>query len=394
MNGDVELQNIIFYRSEIRSPGLTSSKDHFLTDRIMDHPISNPMPKIDFVSVSPDDIGNRIAVADRLIKAYHKSISDSANSEIKNDKEDLWSHILRSHLSELVTALESGDSSRLAEELKNFGSSHTAVGGINTCIDGYNKIESLDSELIALSYYDKLVCLAESIGALCLENPDHDFWGQNIRYGIDDMVNLIETKLGIKIESPLGIIHTDGIYSSKAVLHYRHINSIYCAVQLERLCGEKKPVCEFGGGLGIVAMYAHRLGYLDYTLLDLPITNVLSGHYLIHALGEDNVVLYGEETKEDAIKILPFWECASLKDKSMGISINQDSFPEISEHLLEIYLKEIVRITKDYFLSINHETFRPKTVHNLVQKAEGFHQLSRSKCWVRNGYVDEVFRIL
>ena len=67
-------------------------------------------------------------------------------------------------------------------------------------------------------------------------------------------------------------------------------------------------------------------------------------------------------------------------------SIDQTSF------ILE-YLKQIKRITQKYFLSINHERFHPRTVFNFVRSSSGYEAVSRSKCWVREGYIEEVYRI-
>ena len=57
------------------------------------------------------------------------------------------------------------------------------------------------------------------------------------------------------------------------------------------------------------------------------------------------------------------------------------------------YLQQFKRISTDLMLSINHEYFHPRTVHNFVREAGGFSALYRMKCWVREGYVEEAFRI-
>lgn len=67
-------------------------------------------------------------------------------------------------------------------------------------------------------------------------------------------------------------------------------------------------------------------------------------------------------------------------------SIDQTSF------ILE-YLKQIKRTTQKYFLSINHECFHPRTVFNFIKSSSGYELVSRSKCWVREDYIEEVYRI-
>jgi hypothetical protein len=68
----------------------------------------------------------------------------------------------------------------------------------------------------------------------------------------------------------------------------------------------------------------------------------------------DGVNLYGEAQEADTVKVLPYWECQKLPEKHYSLTLNQDSFPEIAENLLEEYFKQIKRLTKNHFLSINH----------------------------------------
>ncbi|KAF2988883.1 hypothetical protein OGR47_19355 (plasmid) [Methylocystis sp. MJC1] len=376
--------------SESRSPGLFSESG-LLTERLLAHPAKFPLPPVRFASKPAEQKNNRVEVAARLIAAYHKALDDEPASALKRQGEDLWTGLLRNELPQLIECVETRNPAQLAEYLLQFGRSFVWFGGITTCVDGYNR--DLGPDNVALTYLDKLVCLAESLGVLPLENPESGPWGENLRANIDVIAQQIEDALGIEISPPLGVIHTDGVETSRGVLHYRHINSLYMAARISVLNRGFYPVCELGGGIGIGAMYARRLGYRDYTILDLPISCLLAGHYLIHAVGADEVSLYGEEQKKDAIKILPYWKCMSLPDKSYGIIVNQDSLPEIDDNLIRQYLVQFSRIGAGYVLSINHEYFYPRTAHHFFSSHESFEKLYRSKCWVREGYVEEVYRI-
>ena len=63
-------------------------------------------------------------------------------------------------------------------------------------------------------------------------------------------------------------------------------------------------------------------------------------------------------------------------------------------------VREIARTTRSHFLSINHEaetpigasTTRTLVVGDVVREAGGFERLYRSPCWVRAGYVEELYR--
>lgn len=375
--------------SASRSPRLFSSENDFLTERLMSHPVRIETNNIELKSIGTSDIKNRVSVADRLIKSYHRAIENEALSPLKRDGEDLWTGLLRNELPDLMAAIDQRNPEKLAAFLKEFGTSFVWFGGITTCIDGYNK--DLSPKNIALTYYDKLVSLAESLGVVRLESPESGPWGDNLSIAPEELVAKIEAKLGISIIPSMGIIHTDGIDIGDSLLHYRHINALYSATRIHQINKRSEPVCEFGGGLGLTAVYSRRLGVSDYTIFDLPITCLLAGHYLIHAVGGENVTLYGEADKADSIKLLPYWDCQKEGDDRFSFALNQDSFPEISDNMILEYLNQIKRTVTNGFLSINHECFDPRTVNNFVLQSGGFSKIYRSKCWVREGYVEEFY---
>ncbi|AFY38486.1 hypothetical protein Lepto7376_2195 [[Leptolyngbya] sp. PCC 7376] len=382
------LKNLITHS---RSPALFNSLDDFSTERLLSHPAIHPLPNTRIGSEEALDNPNRIKVAERLLNAYHQSLGDEKKSNLNRNGEDLWTGILRDELPDLMEAIDKGNAKKLADYLRDFGKSFVWFGGVTTCIDGYNR--NLDPKQVSLTYLDKLVCLGESLGILRFENPENGPWGNNLQVNVDQLINDIEQVLNISISPPLNIIHTDGLTTDKGLFHYRHIHGLYSAIRIAKLTNCQGRVCELGGGIGITAMYSRRLGILDYTLLDLPITCLLAGHYLLHSIGLDDVVLYGESNSSGSIKILPYWECVNLKHKNYKLTINQDSLPEIDDNLIQEYLVQIRRITTDFFLSINHECFHPKTVNNFIQKETGYKQLYRHKCWIREGYLEELYRI-
>ncbi len=373
-----------------RSPALCDSPDDLLTERLLSHPVLEPFPNVRLGCSHAEDSPERIIVAKRLLTAYHKSINDEQLSPLRREGEDLWTGLIRSELPELMSIIEEKNAGKLADYLMHFGESFVWFGGITTCIDGYNR--NLDPKHIALTYLDKLVCIGEYLGLIRYESPESGPWGANLQSDIDELIEKIEVDLDISIIPPSGAIYTDGLETEKGLFHYRHINGLYSAIRVKELSENNEPCCEFGGGVGITAMYARRMGIQDYTMLDLPITCLLAGHYLLHAVGLDSVSLYGEHQDTTSIKILPYWECTKLPEKHYSLTLNQDSFPEIADNLLEEYLVQIERVTKNCFLSINHECFYPKTVSNFVKRAKGYSKVYRSKYWIREGYIEELFR--
>jgi hypothetical protein len=377
--------------SNSRSPGLFERESDFLTERLLAHPASTPLPSVELATRPPRAMPDRVVIAKRLIDAYQKACADEIDSQMRREGEDLWSDLIRRELPDLIEAIDQGDAIALADYLMNFGTSFVWFGGITTCVDGYNRNQ--DPQHIALTYLDKLVCLAESLGAIRYESPESGPWGQNLCLETATLIEIVEQHLGISVIPPTGIIHTDGLVAGNGLLHYRHINALYAAARLAMLNPEREAVCEIGGGLGLTAMYARRLRMKAYTIIDLPITLLLAGHYLLHALGKDEVSLYGEPPKKDSIQLLPYWEIAQIPDNTVELCLNQDSMPEIADNLIMQYLHHIKRITRNHFLSINHECFYPRTTRHFVAKSGGFKPIYRFKCWTREGYMEELYKI-
>lgn len=370
-----------------RSPALFGRAESMNVDRVLAHALRSAVAPISFGSVKADNRPNRIAIAQRLIVAYRKALADEPSSPLRRKGEDIWTRILRDELPPLLKHIEEGNALRLADYLLEFGATRVWFGGVTTAVDHYGWTR--EPNLVAVLYYDKLVCLAESLGLLRLENPEQGPWGENLKTDVAALVQKIEAEIGIALVPPMGAIHTDGLTIPGGVLHYRHINSLYAALKLPR----SGAICEYGGGLGLCAMYARRLGVTDYTIFDLPISNLLAGHYLIHAIGGENVSLYGEPQGRDSVKVLPYWDCLNTRDSQFAATLNQDSFPEIDDSLVDAFLRDIKRSTEGVFISLNHEAFHPRTVRHFTQRVGGFRPLARTKSWIREGYVDEVFAI-
>lgn len=388
-----------------------NSKSFRNTEKLLAHPLGAYVPHIELHSAPAKENPDRIVAAERLLTAYHKAVADEAKSPLKKVEEDMWTGILRKELPELMAAIESRNAERLANFLMNFGSSYVWFGGVTTSTDGYTH-RSRDPYQVALVYWGNLIRLAEYLGVLPVENPSSGQWDENLFADPVKVVAAIEEKIGISVFVPHGAIHTDGLNLSteqsadRGLLHYRHINALYAALRLSVLADENRrnnvadgamdggtAVCEYGGGLGMTALYAQRLGLSDYTILDLPITCLLSGHYLLLTCGLDSVSLYGEEERADQIKIRPYYLCTELPDLRFSITLNQDGLNEIGENLRNIYRNEIRRTTQRFFLSFNHEVFFPKTVAHLMKDDSAFHNIHRSPYWPREGYVEELFSI-
>ena len=177
----------------------------------------------------------------------------------------------------------------------------------------------------------------------------------------------------------MGVIPVAGLALRNGLLHYRHINALFLAARIKDLTEPTDRVCEFGAGLGLAAFYLNRMGRTDTTFFDIPLTNVLSGYFLIGVLGPDAVSLEGEHPRAGTVKISANWNCVDVPDGHFRLVANQDSFPEINPRALDEYVSQIARCTTDSFLSINHEvehqigqTARHRNVSKLLHDDQRF----------------------
>jgi len=344
----------------------------------------------------------RIAAAARLIRAYKATIGQNESPLKHITDTDLWTGITRENFAEMLGYVEKDDAEQLSRFLAQFGSRYTWFGGITTGVDGYSRWNKSE-RIVALSYFDNLISLAEGIGVLPAENPEQGAagnWGRNIQSDPDEVALAVSRQLGIDIVPPGGVIPVAGIRLRNGILHYRHINALYMAARIRDLTRPGDRIAEFGAGLGLVAFYLRKMGRSDTTLFDIPITNMLSGWFLLGALGDDAVCLEGEAPRPDAVKIRANWNCVEIPDGHLRLTANQDSFPEINRKIFDEYLRQIKRNTTDYLLSINHEVEhgiaggeKHLNVSKLIGSDPEMKRIYRGPYWIRRGYVEELYRI-
>ncbi len=324
-----------------------------------------------------------VAIAERILNAYHR-----AEKDWPGKPSDQWTSIVESDLQDVKNLLNGDDPIKLAAYFQHYGEKFVGFGGFTLGWDGYYLTLS---DLAAL-YKDKLLCLAEAVGALPLENPEQ---GEKRNSFLDngEVIDLIEKKLCIDISLPV-VCYILGLSTPQGAFHYRQLNAIYAAWKIKSFASfwtawRLQSVREIGGGLGLAAFYSWCLGLRDYTLLDLPIGNAFAAHFLIRALGNSAVTLYGEFPVHNEIKVMPFWY--RDPDKKYYLTMNQDGFPEIAESLVRGYLDDIAK-DSSYFLSINQEAQRLK-VPALLDGDKRFYKMERSRYWLREGYVEELYGV-
>jgi hypothetical protein len=315
--------------------------------------------------------------------------------------QDVWEMVRNEFHGEFVDALRLRNTRKVAAMLCA-AFRHNISYGLGTGVAVYEAIQTPEGNTAnAALTIDRLASLAEALAALPYENPEQGRWGQNVYQAPETLVGLVETAAGISLCPPT-ICGYFGIPIRSGYLFAQSCNQFYLAIRIRQLLSHRswpRRVCEIGAGYGGGVYYAYRLGFMDYRIFDLPVINVLQAYYLIRALPEANVVLYGEPESHGALCIYPYWMLKEQSPKSFGLAVNQDSLPEIAPGIVADYLDEIVR-TAHCFLSINQEgegaACRPDILQNLVprmvDRVPGLKRVGRFPFWMRAGYVEEIYQ--
>lgn len=234
--------------------------------------------------------------------------------------------------------------------------------------------------------YDLLLRIAEAVGVRRLHYPEILGPG-GPPAEVESILAGLDQAFGFHVTFPNPFPEEIGLATSRGVASFRAIQSLYQAYRIVELAGRASRVVEIGGGLGRTAYYAWQFGIRDYTLIDLPLTNVAQGYFLGRVLGDDAVTLFGESSG-DGIRVLPPSMFLDAED-CYDIAVNVDSMTEMAAATAQAYFSSM-RARARIFLSVNHE-FNPFTVKDMSAEY-GIHAESRMPYWLRRGYVDEVFR--
>jgi putative sugar O-methyltransferase len=275
-----------------------------------------------------------LEIFQRIRSAYIKAKEDQKTVPIPYQVGAQWQHNLDKSGSELIEAINKVDISRLKSLLENFTREKCGFG-INLATD-YSKMKrhpfTYKYEYVKI-WYD-FYSLYEKI----MHKPPE------LRYPL--------------VGNPI-VLYYDG-----AVIPYETIRFFYCAQEIQSLLSdnENAVICEIGGGTGGQAYQvpANIKRPTTYILLDIPEVLVISSYFLMAALPEKRVLLFGEGDlnnvnieKYDLI-LMPNFIFPSVDDMTVDLFFNQASFSEMDSRTLTEYINQIERVCKRYLMHINH----------------------------------------
>jgi hypothetical protein len=334
-----------------------------------------------------------VALCQRLIDAYASAQLDAPSTS------GMWAHgVFQRRQRELISPLRRGDATALAESLASMFQSEFVLGMAPGSLGVARS--RLTRRLAHLNVLNKLVALAESQGAVRGENPEQGAVGVAFADGADAFIANTETTLGISLDFPdIGAAY--GILLADRLISWDTPDQVYAAARLSEamrtyLADREPPlhVVEIGGGYGAMAHWLLRMSDLRYTIVDLPLINVLQGYFLGQALGPSEISLHSEAPAR--VAIAPTHALASI-EVPFDVLANKDSMPEIPESALLDYLSWARAACDGIFYSYNHESATPfeRTPQNVVSDAltrvGGFVRVRRNMSWLRRGYAEEIY---
>lgn len=352
-------------------------------------------------------IDDDVKICQRLIAAYRKVSPD--NLRAKDNISQLWSDGLRKHCNELISVMDSGSAEDLAKILSRMFREDFVYGlASGSLIE--NSRSGLGAKIWSMKYQDNLIALAEYLGVIRTESTQQGEVAHFLKEGVDSIVAKIEENVGISISFPdIGAPY--GIKAANSLITMEHPEHLYVALRIgqaikDYLKGKESQslnLVEIGAGFGGLAYWVMKLGKIkvgNYIILDLPIINVLQGYFLAQAFGASAVRLYGEASVNNAphITILPNFTIEKNIVSDIDVLINENSMPEMSEAIVQKYIIFAKEYLSGLFFSYNHEAYSAVygklqvSVPEAVDKVGGFTRFSRNASWVRNGYVEEVYK--
>jgi hypothetical protein len=360
------------------------------------HYMPNGCPIVEYFSepTIQEDESSDIHLCERLITAFRASTLPFAG---KTATSGMWKRIGDIFHSQLYNILEEGNPSSLAKYLCNAYRENVGHGFAHILTsDMQNPKSAIGTRIV-----DNLISLSEALGVIEYENPEQGRYGVNVYENIDDVVSKIEQKVGVSIGKPK-LFGLHGIKNGDRVIDMRASQHLWAAWRMREIVGLNKNICEIGGGFGGCCYYSHQMGARSYTIIDLPIINVISGYFLMKTLGEEKVSLLGESNNDKAIKIMPPSQfLMATNNFDFDICLNQDSFPELPIVSVLEYLQRIPEVTKSYFFHINqeggaitYENLPQLNIHKMVAEMSNYKLLYRYPNWIRKGYVEELYSIV
>ena len=360
---------------------LTQTLGADLFRRIEEFDVNVPIYACRTVGYDTDDIN----LINRIISAYQLAKKEHLGSS-------MWQLFFDQRQKHIHDKFLSGKFDPCAYVLRNPATNDLFYGFDNLCTSIPNQFTRNNLIGTATVNLDLLVRFGEAISAIKLDSPETYRLGLPVRkWYSQPVLHQIQQKLGTLIDFPNPYADEVGLWTPNGVATIRAVFALYQAYLIKQnLKGIENPkVLEIGAGLGRTAYFARLLGIKDYTIIDIPMTNLSQAYFLGKVLGEDQVALLGETADPEQIKILTPDQFLNNQEQHYDLIINVDSLTEMNEATMHAYIKKISE-SCPLFISINHE-WNKHTVADITSLCKNLRTSARMPHWMRIGYVEEVY---
>jgi hypothetical protein len=242
--------------------------------------------------------------------------------------------------------------------------------------------------------------LAKAIGTMGVQNPEGgvNLWPivNNEALTDSELLRKIENEIGFKINLPDFIGGGDITKTDYGIITDRHCHYLWILKRILDLypyrCDRKISIIEIGAGMGFLGYFLDKIGYYDYTIIDLAYSNMIQSYFLHKNLPERKMILSGDVKNpfdakyKNALKILHASDFKDIPSGRFDIMINIDGLTEMNLNQAHEY------VNNDYarlLLSINHEMNSCRVID--ICKATKILKY-RYPFWLRDGYVEELYQ--
>lgn len=246
----------------------------------------------------------------------------------------------------------------------------------------------------------EIVKLAEALGVCGISNPENDAaYKRHVPAPVnvegmtsDEILDKIQGALPFQINFPPFYANcTQGVFTKYGAASNRHIFYLWVLKRIMELCPDPNSgILEIGAGFGLLGYYLDKVGYKDYTTIDLALINACQTYFLAKNLPEREIIISGDTEDpfsleyRKSIKLLHASEFVRVPENRFSIMVNMDG-------LTEMGVEQATRYTESdcapMLLSINHEV-NPYRVCDLKQPRT---RKYRYPFWLREGYVEELY---
>lgn len=244
-----------------------------------------------------------------------------------------------------------------------------------------------------------LIMLDHALGINGIKNPEGYRNGIYPHTSADkssdtEILSNIEKAIGFKIHLPSFIGGLNETKTDYGIYSMRHLCYLWVAKRIIDMLPERTcRIIEIGGGIGLLGYFLDKLGYYDYTVIDLAHQNAIQSYFLYKNLPERDIILSKEtddpydDRYKKSIKILHTSDFKNAPSSRYDIMINMDGLTEFSINTAKAYAHSNCA---PLFFSINHEVnfFRVIQIVPPIKKL-----VYRNLFWLRKGYVEELYSI-